>query len=99
MDGERVLFKADIAIETPETIYLEGVYVAPEKRGKGFGSRCFSQLCRILLARAVSICLVVNEHNEQAQQLYFKTGFEMKSRYASFFVESDKPPRRYKVPA
>jgi ribosomal protein S18 acetylase RimI-like enzyme len=99
MDGERVIFKADIAIETPETIYLEGVYVAPEKRGKGFGSRCFSQLCRTLLARAVSICLVVDEHNEHVQQLYFKTGFEVKSHYTSFFVESDKPARRHMVPA
>lgn len=87
MQGERVMFKADITSETPEVIYLEGVYVAPEERGKGFGTRCFSQLCRILLARAVSICLLVDEQNEKAQQLYFKTGFEVRSRYDSFFLE------------
>lgn len=90
MQDGRVIFKADITCETPEVIYLEGVYVAPEARGKGYGSRCFAQLCRILLARVVSICLLVDEQNEKAQQLYFKTGFEVKSRYDSFFVNRVK---------
>lgn len=90
MQDGRVIFKADITSETPEVIYLEGVYVAPEERGKGFGTRCFSQLCRILLTRAVSICLLVDEQNEKAQQLYFKTGFEVKSHYDSFFLRHVK---------
>lgn len=92
MEDDRVIFKADIVGATPDVIYLEGVYVAPEERGKGVGSRCLSQLCRILLARGVSICLLVNEQNERALQLYFKTGFEVKSRYASFYVQNGKPP-------
>lgn len=86
MQGERVIFKADITSDTPEVIYLEGVYVSPEERGKGFGLRCFSQLCHILLSRAVSICLLVDEQNERAKSLYFKAGFEVKSRYDSLFV-------------
>ena len=86
MQDERVIFKADITLETPDVIYLEGVYVSPEERGKGFGLRCFSQLCHILLSRAVSICLLVDEQNERAKSLYFKAGFEVKSRYDSLFV-------------
>src|SRR5919202_218420 len=44
-DG-RLIFKADVVSDTPEVVYLEGVYVDPEERGKGYGTRCFSQLSR-----------------------------------------------------
>jgi predicted GNAT family acetyltransferase len=30
---QRLIFKADIQAETPEVIYLEGVYVSPKARG------------------------------------------------------------------
>ncbi len=33
----RLIFKADIAASTSKVIYLEGIYVNPEERGKGHG--------------------------------------------------------------
>ncbi|MBA3440320.1 MAG: GNAT family N-acetyltransferase, partial [Pyrinomonadaceae bacterium] len=86
VEGERLIFKADIVADTPEAIYLEGVYVKTEERGKGYGLRCFSQMCRRLLARTVSICLLVNEENKEAQDFYAKAGYKLQSRYDTIFL-------------
>src|SRR5215213_409750 len=58
IEGENLMFNADILRDTPDCIYLEGIHVAPEIRGKGHGLRCMSQLSHILLARARSLCLL-----------------------------------------
>ena len=47
-DGN-LLFKADIASDTPECVYLEGVYVEPASRQRGLGLRWLTQLgCKLL---------------------------------------------------
>jgi predicted GNAT family acetyltransferase len=86
-DGQ-LLFKAEVQSETPEVVYLEGVYVAPSERGKGFGSHCLSQLCRQLLTRVPSVCLLVNEQNAEAHALYRKVGFRFRSVYDTIFLGS-----------
>ncbi|MDQ3257620.1 MAG: GNAT family N-acetyltransferase [Acidobacteriota bacterium] len=84
-EGERLIFKADVLAETPEAAYLEGIYVNPEERGKGYGLRCLSQLSRSLLARTRSIVLLVDEQNLAARGLYFKAGYKFRSRYETVF--------------
>ncbi|HZG52576.1 MAG TPA: GNAT family N-acetyltransferase, partial [Pyrinomonadaceae bacterium] len=84
-DG-RLIFKADIFSDTPQVIYLEGVYVNADERGKGYGLRCLSQLSRELLLRAQSLCLLVNEHNEAAQAFYRRAGFKLHSRYDTVYL-------------
>ena len=86
-DEGKLIFKADIMSDTPDVIYLEGVYVNPEDREKRYGLRCFSQLCKMLLARTVSICLLVNEKNRKAQAFYRKAGFCLRSHYDTIFLE------------
>jgi predicted GNAT family acetyltransferase len=83
----RIIFKADIISDTPEVIFLEGIYVHPEERGRGYGFRCLTALGRILLSRAASLCLVVNEANERAQALYGKSGFKPHSRYRTVYFQ------------
>ena len=84
-DG-RLLFKADIFSNTPEVIYLEGIYVHPDERGKGYGLRCLSQLSRELLLRATSLCLLVNEQNETAQAFYRRAGYKLHSHYDTIYL-------------
>jgi uncharacterized protein len=84
--GGRLIFKTDICSETPEVIYLEGVYVNPDERGKGYGARCLSQLSRELLLRAKSLCLLVNEQNEAAQALYRRAGYKLHSHYDTIYL-------------
>ena len=86
-EGGRLIFKADVMSDTPEAVYLEGVYVRPDERGKGYGRRCLSQLGRSLLARSGSVCLVVNEQNKDAQEFFFKAGYTLRGLYDSIFLE------------
>lgn len=86
VEAGRLLFKADIVRETPEVIYLEGIFVDPAHRGQGHGLRCLSQLSRTLLTRTTSICLLVNEQNQAAQQVYRKAGFKPRGLYATIFL-------------
>ncbi|HEX8130555.1 MAG TPA: GNAT family N-acetyltransferase [Pyrinomonadaceae bacterium] len=84
-DG-RLIFKADIISDTPDVIYLEGVYVNPEERGKGYGLRCLSQLSRGLLQRAKSLCLLVNEENLTAQSFYRRAGYKLHSHFETIYL-------------
>ena len=87
MEDGRLMFRADVVSETPDVAYVEGVYVNPEERGQGYGLRCMSQLGQTLLARVKSICLLVNEHNKQAEVFYHKAGFKMRSYYDTIYMQ------------
>ena len=86
-EGEQLIFKADVVSETPEMSYLEGVYVKRTERGRGLGLRCMSQLSRILLARTAAICLLVNEENQEARDLFHKAGYKLRSYYDTIFLQ------------
>ena len=85
-EGGRLIFKADVISETPEVIYLEGVYVSPAERRQGYGVRCLSQLSRHLLARSRSVCVLVNERNGAAQALYRKARYKLDGTYDTVFL-------------
>ena len=82
----KLLFKADIAAETPETIYLEGIYVAPEARGKNIAPHCLAHLSRVFLQKVESVCLLSNEKSDNAHRAYRKAGFEMTDCCQTIFV-------------
>ncbi|MDT5060919.1 MAG: uncharacterized protein QOH63_1378 [Acidobacteriota bacterium] len=84
-DG-RLIFKADIISETPEVIYLEGIYVNAQDRRKGYGARCMSQLGQTLLARTGSLCILVNEQSESARAFFERVGFKLRSYYDTVFL-------------
>ncbi|MCA1630997.1 MAG: GNAT family N-acetyltransferase [Acidobacteria bacterium] len=86
-DGAGIVFKADVLAETPEAIYLEGVYVRAEERGKGVGSRCMAQLGRELLSRVDAVCLVVSEKAEGAQAFYRKSGYRFLGYYDTIYLQ------------
>jgi len=85
-DG-KLIFKAEIFADTPEAIYLEGIYVSFEERGKGYGLRCLSQMSRTLLERTETICILVNEENESARAFYRQAGFAFTSTYDTIFLQ------------
>ena len=88
VENGRMIFKADIISETPETAFIEGVYVQPEARGTGYGLRCMTQLARNLLTRVASTCLVVNEENRRAQAFYRKAGYEIRGYYNTAYFSA-----------
>lgn len=85
MRAGRLIFKADVMVETPEVIYLEGVHVDPGSRGEGLGLNCLSQLGCTLLARVNSICLMVNESRPEAHDFYRRAGYEFRCYYDTVY--------------
>jgi predicted GNAT family acetyltransferase len=87
-DG-KLIFKADVQADTPDVVYLEGVWVSPSERGKGIGRKCLRQLCRDLLTRTSSVCVLVNEENERAHTFYRMCNFKKKSVYDTIFLQQN----------
>jgi len=83
----RLIFKAEIVTDSEDVVYLEGVDVNPEERGKGYGLRCISRLSNILLERTRSVVLLVNEKNKIAQRCYQKAGFELNGYFDTIFLK------------
>jgi GNAT superfamily N-acetyltransferase len=90
-ENDRLIFKAEIVGDTASTIYLEGVWVDPQERGKGYGLRCLSQLTRTLLLRSASVSVLVNERFEAARALYSRVGYKLNSYYDTIFLHREKP--------
>jgi len=84
-DG-KLIFKADIIAETAETIYLEGIYVHPEHRGRGVGSSALAALTLKLLGRAANICLLSNVDFTAAHRSYAKAGYKNTDHCTTLFV-------------
>jgi len=84
-DGQ-LLFKVEVISETAEVTYLEGVWVSPNARGAQLGLRCISQVGRTLLANTHSLCILVNEKNVAARNMYQRAGFKLRGIYDTIFV-------------
>ncbi len=92
-DG-RLLFKVEIMADTPEAIYLEGIYVNPEVRRQGYGLRCLSQLGMTLLQRTRSLCLLVNETNQRAQGFYQRAGYKLLDYFDTVYLHKTSGQER-----
>ena len=86
LDGDELVFKADIIAETDDVIYLEGVYVAPKYRGRGIGSKCLSSLSLELLNRVENICMLSNVDFEGAHRSFLKAGYRNTDVCTTLFV-------------
>jgi uncharacterized protein len=84
----RLKFKTDVLADTQAAAYLEGVWVHPDERGRGYGLRCLSQLTRALLAHTETVCLVVNETATTAQAFYRKAGYKTASHYDTIYLHT-----------
>ena len=91
IENNCLLYKTDVVAETPQAIYLEGVYVHPEHRRRGHGLRCISHLATSLLTRTQTICLTVNEKSAGTLQFYREAGYELVSRYNSIYLDKQRP--------
>ena len=85
-ENGKLLFKADIIAEADGIIYLEGVYVDPDSRGKGIGAKCLSKLTLMLTGRADKVCMLSNLNFEAAHKSFAKAGFKISGRCTTLFV-------------
>jgi uncharacterized protein len=90
IENGSLIFKADVVADTPDAVYLEGIYVNPEKRGQGYGLSCLTELSRGLLKCTRSICLLVNDRNHKAHRFYHRAGFRIRSHYTTIFLQNSR---------
>jgi predicted GNAT family acetyltransferase len=88
-DG-RLIFKADVQADTPDVVYLEGVWVNSAERGKGIGRKCMRQLCQDLLTHTKAVSVLVNEKHERAHTFYRMCNFKMRGVYDSIFLHQSE---------
>jgi predicted GNAT family acetyltransferase len=84
-DG-KLIFKADIVCEAEDVYYLEGIYTAPEMRGKGIGASCLAKLSLELLNRKQHICLLTNADFKPAHRSLEKAGYKNTGNCIKNFV-------------
>jgi predicted GNAT family acetyltransferase len=76
-DAGRVVFKAELAVVTRHTAQVQGVWVAPEWRGRGLATRGMAAVIRDTLRRvAPTVTLYVNDYNHAARRVYERCGFK-----------------------
>ncbi len=85
-DGDTLVFQTQIVAETNDVMYLEGVYVNAEYRGRGIGANCLSQLSRTLLEKVDYVCMLSNVEFRDAHKAYAKAGFKSKDCCVTMFV-------------
>ncbi|SCL21478.1 hypothetical protein GA0070624_2328 [Micromonospora rhizosphaerae] len=75
VDG-KVIFKAELAVVTRRTAQVQGVWVAPEWRGRGIATAAMAAVVRDALMRvAPTVSLYVNDFNLPARRVYERCGF------------------------
>jgi predicted GNAT family acetyltransferase len=85
-ENGKLLFKADIIAEADGIVYLEGIYVASECRGKGIGTRCLSKLTLMLMERCEKVCMLSNVRFEHAHRSFQKAGYRITGQCTTLFV-------------
>jgi hypothetical protein len=83
-DEGRVVFKAEVAHATPFAAQIQGVWVAPDRRGQGLaagGVAAVADAVRRDIAPVVS--LYANVWNEPARRAYERAGFRQSATFAT----------------
>ncbi|WP_326700137.1 GNAT family N-acetyltransferase [Streptomyces sp. NBC_01754] len=82
-DG-KVVFKAEIGAATPRACQIQGVWVAPEHRGRGLSETGMAAVLRYALADvAPVVSLYVNDYNTAARRAYSRVGFRETGSFMS----------------
>ena len=83
-DGTRVAFKAELGAVTRAVAQVQGVWVAPEHRGRGLAASGMAAVVdRALATVAPVVSLYVNHYNERALAAYRRVGLRRVGTYAT----------------
>lgn len=84
IEGDEVVFKAEVAAVTPCAAQIQGVWVNPAYRSKGLSAPAISSVATAVLRDlAPVVSLYVNEHNAPARHAYARVGFAEHTRFAT----------------
>lgn len=83
IEDDVILFKAEASAWTPQAVQLQQVWVDPEVRGLGLGSRGLRDLVRLLLETTPNVTLFVRSENAPAIATYESIGMRKVLEYRS----------------
>jgi ribosomal-protein-alanine N-acetyltransferase len=66
--------------------YLQSVCVAPEWRGKGFGSKLMDYVEKRILSETPNVFICVSSFNRRVQKLYERRGYEVVGELKNFII-------------
>jgi predicted GNAT family acetyltransferase len=76
IEGDRVVFKAEIGAVTKDACQVQGVWVDPTMRGRGLAAAGMAAVVEeALRSVAPVVSLYVNDYNVAARRAYAKVGF------------------------
>lgn len=73
---DRVWFKSDIGSAWLGYCQVQGVWLAPDLRGRGLSVAAMAQVVRLCRERYPVVSLYVNDYNVRARRLYERIGFQ-----------------------
>lgn len=85
--GSRVVFKADVGALAGGVAQIQGVWVAPDMRGRGLASAGMASVVRQVHATFTPlVSLYVNDYNTAAVQVYRRVGFRIVGEWATVLM-------------
>jgi hypothetical protein len=84
IENGQVLFKAEVGAVTPHACQVQGVWVPPEARGRGYAVHGMAAVVTAALATlAPVVTLYVNDYNAPARAAYERVGFTQTGTFMS----------------
>ncbi|BCO36918.1 DUF4081 domain-containing protein [Mycobacterium heckeshornense] len=85
-DGE-VIFKAEVGSQSPAVGQIQGVWVHPERRGRGLGAAGTATLAAVIVGTGRIASLYVNDFNTVARAAYARVGFREVGTFATVLLD------------
>ncbi|QTE30579.1 GNAT family N-acetyltransferase [Pengzhenrongella sicca] len=82
--GPEVIFKAELGAVAGKVAQVQGVWVAPDYRGRGFSEAGMAAVVAMTRAHvAPTVSLYVNDYNTRALAAYYRVGFRQVGTFAT----------------
>jgi predicted GNAT family acetyltransferase len=85
-DG-RVVFKAEIGSISRAVGQIQGVWVHPERRGRGLGVAGTAAVSNVVVSSGRTASLYVNSYNTPARRMYERIGFRQIGTFATVLLD------------
>lgn len=82
-----VIFKAEVGSQSPAVGQIQGVWVHPDRRGRGLGAAGTAALVAAVVAEGRTASLYVNGYNTVARAAYERVGFAQVGTFATVLLD------------
>lgn len=82
-----VIFKAEIGSQSPAVGQIQGVWVHPDRRGRGLGTAGTATVAEAVVAEGRIASLYVNSYNTVARAAYERVGFTQVGTFATVLLD------------